>query len=63
MIQKPPPPTDKRNPPRSPELPPDDNMPPYSPGGVPEPEGSGHPEERPDKGESPSPTLPPKRAP
>lgn len=63
MNQKPNPPREKRDPPLSPELPPDDNMPPYSPGGVPEPEGSGHPEERPGKGEHPSPTLPPKRAP
>ncbi|WP_435537552.1 hypothetical protein [Azospirillum sp. ST 5-10] len=50
-----------QQPPKSPKRPEDDRMPPYTPGGVPEPAGPvPHSEE---ERTSPPPTYPPKRAP
>ena len=47
--------------PKSPKRPSDDAMPPYTPGGVPEPEG---PQPKSEKERTPPPsTYPPKRAP
>lgn len=57
-------PPDPRNPPRTPRHPGDDAvMPPYTPGGVPSPENDGRPPGRPEEGEKPPTTLPPKRDP
>lgn len=56
--------TDTRHPPSTPKHPGSDQaMPPYTPGGVPRPDNDGKAPGRPEEGEKPPPSLPPKRAP
>ncbi|WP_207478449.1 hypothetical protein [Arenibaculum pallidiluteum] len=49
--------------PKSPQHPTNDSMPPYAPGGVPEPEGDGLPAARDAEGSRPDNALPPKAQP